>query len=202
MGWWSDFKEDVERYRALDQGSAWKLILTEQGLWALFQYRMEAAVFHSDISSFVKMPLRMILMIWHKLIEIFTGISLPCTAQIGPGVHLPHCGSRILHSAAKIGAHCSISQGVTIGVSGRGERRGVPVVGDRVYFGVNAVVVGKITVGNDVVVGANSLVNRDVSPGSTVLGVPACVINKKGSSDYVALKNGSYSLHDYVPSET
>src|SRR5690606_2511217 len=99
-----------------------------------------------------------------------------------------------------IGADCCISQGVTIGVSGRGEMRGVPVVGNRVYFGVNAVVVGKIYVGDDVLIGANSLVNRDVPEHCTVLGVPAVITSEKGSEGY--LVNTSVSQPPIRSAET
>lgn len=185
MNWLSDFRKDVACYTDLNGGSGWKQILTEQGLWASLQYRIEAAVYSSHLPAFLKFPLRVVLTIWHKCIEMMTGISLPCTAKIGPGLHLPHCGNRVVNASANIGAHCCICQGVTIGVSGRGQQRGTPVVGDRVYFGVNAVVVGKIQVGDDVVIGANSLVNRDVMSHCTVLGVPAVIVSRRGSEEYL-----------------
>jgi serine O-acetyltransferase len=92
---------------------------------------------------------------------------------------------RVVNGRAVIGADCCICQGVTVGVSGRGEKRGVPVIGDGVYFGVNAVVVGKISVGDDVLIAANSLVNRDVPSHCTVLGVPAAIVSEKGSEEYL-----------------
>ncbi|MDB6121294.1 MAG: serine acetyltransferase [Pedosphaera sp.] len=165
-------------------------MLTEQGLWVLLQYRIEAAVYRSSIPKIIKVPLRILLTVWHKAVEVATGISLPCTARIGPGLHLPHCGSRIVNAAAVIGADCCLSQGVTIGASGGGSRRGVPVIGDRVYIGVNAVVAGKISVGNDACIGANSLVNRDIPPHCTALGVPAVPINELGSEDYITVTVG------------
>lgn len=186
MSWRSDFSRDVAKYRRLNGGSALKQVLTEQGLWALFEYRISAAVYRSQLPTFIKWPLRLVLTLWHKMIEITTGICLPCTVVAGPGLHLPHTGLRVLNSGVVLGADCCVSQGVTIGVSGRGEKRGVPRIGDRVYFGVNAVVVGKIVVGDDVMIGANSLVNRDVPAHCTVAGVPANVVSQKGSEDYLA----------------
>lgn len=185
MKWLSDYQRDIDKYVALDGGSAWKCILSEQGLWALMQYRIDHAVYHSAMSPVLKFPLRLVLMLWRKLIEIATGISLPCTARIGPGLHLPHCGMRVVNARSVIGSDCCITQGVTVGISGRGEMRGVPVIGDRVYCGVNSVIVGKIFVGDDVLIGANSLVNRDVPPHCTVLGVPATVVSEKGSEEYL-----------------
>jgi serine O-acetyltransferase len=124
--------------------------------------------------------------IWQKIIEITTGISIPYTVTIGAGLYIGHYGTIILHPATRMGENCNISQGVTVGVSGRGEKRGVPVIGNRVYIGTNAVIVGKIVIGDDVVIGANSLVNRDVPSHCTVLGVPAVIVSQKGSSDYIS----------------
>ena len=80
---------------------------------------------------------------------------------------------------------CNLSQGVTIGIGGRGERRGVPRVGDRVYFGPGAKVFGPIVVGDDVAIGANSVVNRDVPPRAVAVGVPFRVVSLEGSFDLV-----------------
>jgi serine O-acetyltransferase len=142
MSWLSDFTCDLARNSQGGAKGALKALLLEPGVWALLQYRVEAAVYRSAMPPLLKAPLRAMLTASHKGIEVLTGVSLPCTTQIGPGLHLPHCGFRIAHSAAVIGANCCISQGVTIGISGRGQWRGVPVIGDRGDIGANAVVVG------------------------------------------------------------
>jgi serine O-acetyltransferase len=191
MSWLSDFRCDLRKYSLLNDGAWWKQLLLEQGLWALLEYRIEAALQRSHLPGMIKNPLRVLMLPWRKLVEITTGITLPCTAVIGPGLHLPHCGFRAVNAAAIIGADCCISQGVTIGVSGGGERRGVPVIGDRVYLGANSVVAGKIVVGSDVCIGANSLVIRNVSPHCTVQGVPAVTISNSGSEDYITITTGS-----------
>jgi serine O-acetyltransferase len=122
---------------------------------------------------------------WQKCIEITTGISLPYAAQIGPGLYIGHFGGIIVNHETVIGANCNLSQGVTIGVSGYGSRRGIPVIGDRVYICANAVVAGRITVGHDVVIGGNSLVTDDVPNHVTVVGVPAVVVSQHGSEPYI-----------------
>lgn len=163
----------------------WKCVLSEPGAWAVLQFRLEGAVHRGRLPSIVRKPLRLALMVWHRLVEVSTGISIPSTVEIGPGLHLPHAGTIVLHGRTVVGSDCCITQGVTIGISGSGDRRGVPRLGDRVYIGANAVIVGNIRVGNDVVIGANSLVNRDVPDHCTVLGVPATVVSQRGSEDYL-----------------
>src|SRR5262245_40398905 len=76
------------------------------------------------------------------------GISIPCTTQIGPGLFIGHFGGIVVNEDAVIGSNCNLSQGVTIGQSNRGERAGTPTLGDNVYVGPNAAIIGDIQVGN------------------------------------------------------
>lgn len=77
-----------------------------------------------------------------------------------------------------IGKNVNIHKGVTIGQENRGSRKGVPTVGDDVWFGINSTVVGKITIGDDVLMAPNTYVNCDVPSHSVVFGNP-CIIKPK-----------------------
>jgi serine O-acetyltransferase len=116
-----------------------------------------------------------------KFVEILTGISLHYKAEVGPGLYLGHFGPLYLSYDARIGAGCNIMHGVTVGVAGRGSRRGVPRIGDRVYIGVYAVVAGDITIGDEAVIGPNAVVTSDVPARTTVVGNPAQVIPGRGT---------------------
>ena len=72
-----------------------------------------------------------------------------------------------------MGDNINIATGVTIGQTNRGERKGTPTIGDRVWIGTNAVVVGKIEIGDDVLIAPNEYVNFDVPSHSIVVGNPA-----------------------------
>ncbi|CAM2838051.1 serine O-acetyltransferase [Flavobacterium succinicans] len=161
------------------------IVFFTQGFWAVFQYRLA----HFCYCNIKWQPFRflflMLFLIWQKVVEITTGISIPASAKIGHSFYIGHFGGIIINSKAVIGDNCNISQGVTIGVSGRGERRGTPVIGDKVYIGANSVVSGHITIGNEVLIGACSLVNQSFSDCSVVLGVPAIIISQKGSKGYI-----------------
>ena len=63
------------------------------------------------------------------------GIELPRGTKVGEGLYIGHFGGIIISGGAVIGRNCNISQGVTIGVAGRGEKRGIPIIGDGVYIG-------------------------------------------------------------------
>lgn len=185
MSWLGDFHRDVGRYAEYG-GRPLVQLLSQQGLWALFQYRAASALHRSALPRWIKRPLLVAAVVWQKGVEIVTGISLPYSATLGPGLYIGHFGPIVVNGGAVMGERCNLSQGVTIGVSGRGERRGVPVIGSRVYIGANAVVAGRIRVGDDAVVGANSLVTTDVPPHTTVVGVPARVVSDAGSAEYLS----------------
>ena len=181
----NNFKTDLKKYKTYSGKNALVLCLTQQGLWALFVYRISHAIYSSKTPKLIKRLLLLFSVIAQKFIEIITGISIPYSAQIGKSFYIGHFGGIIINANAIIGDNCNISQGVTIGVSGVLENRGVPTIGDHVYIGANAVVAGNIRVGNNSVIGANSLVNKNVEPHTTVLGVPAIVISKNSSDLYI-----------------
>ena len=175
---------DYRKYRKYGSNFLVIFFLT-QGFWALFQYRI-AHFFHSKIRI---QPFRFLFMsiiyIWQKGIEIITGISIPASVKIGHSFYIAHFGGIILNSNSMIGDNCNISQGVTIGVSGLEESRGVPIVGNNVYIGANAVLAGKIVISDNVLIGACSFVNTDIIQNAVVLGVPAVLISEKSSKGYI-----------------
>jgi serine O-acetyltransferase len=186
MTWLQLYRSDIARYEQYRPSvSLLNLLFTNQGLWALLEHRIASGVYNAALPPIIKRPCLYALEIWQKAVEILTGISISCRACIGPGFYIGHFGHIFIGKDAIIGAHCSISHGVTIGESGRGTQRGTPRVGDRVLIGANAVLAGKLSVGDDAVVGPNSLVIYDVSESSVVMGVPAKCFSKAGSRDMV-----------------
>lgn len=103
--------------------SSLAVMVLNQGLWALWQYQLAHGLYRSRCLSSLKRPLLGLCVLWQKLIEVLTGIELPYRARIAPGLYLGHFGNIIVHPDAVIGPGCNFSQGVTIGVSGRGVRR-------------------------------------------------------------------------------
>jgi serine O-acetyltransferase len=106
--------------------------------------------------------------LFSRLVQVLWGIELPRDAKIGPGLYIGHFGGITVSSEAVIGANCNISQNITIGLSGKGERRGVPVIGNDVYIAPGARLFGRIRIGDNAVIGANAVVYRDV-PGNAVV---------------------------------
>ncbi len=111
-----------------------------------------------------------------------TQIQIPGSTKIGPGFYIGHCGRIIINPDAVLGKNVNIATGVTIGQENRGKRKGCPTIGDRVWIGTNAVLVGNINIGSDVLIAPLSYVNFDVPDHSIVLGNPARIISRENAT--------------------
>jgi serine O-acetyltransferase len=178
-------RSDIYLYVFLHKKNWLILFLTKQGLWAILQYRVSHWVNSKIQFPGIRQILKIFCSIWQKLIEIVAGIELPSPCEIGKGLYIPHAGGIVLHPNVKIGDYCTLSQDVTIGEGGRGEKKGTPKLGDRVYIAPGARIFGPITIGNDVAIGANAVVTKDLPDNAVAVGIPAKIISYQGSQDFV-----------------
>lgn len=109
------------------------------------------------------------------------GLEIPYLCRIGKGLYLGHAYNITINQDVVIGDNCNIHKGVTIGQENRGKRKGCPTIGNRVYIGINAVISGKIIIGDDVLIGPNCHVNCDVPSHSLVFGNP-CIIKHRDNA--------------------
>lgn len=130
-------------------------------------------------------PLYIIVLVLYKRSCIRYGIDLKYLTVIGKGFYIGHYGNIIISEQAVIGDNVNISHGVTIGRSNRGKNKGFPTIGDRVYIGPGAKIIGKITIGDNVTIGANCVVTRDVPENAVVVGIPGRIISQKGALGYI-----------------
>lgn len=130
-------------------------------------------------------PLRSVLLLYYKKLKVKYGFQIPPMTSIGAGFVINHFGNIVINQGVVIGNNCSISQGVTLGKIDRGSKKGNPIIGDKVFIGANAVVVGKIVIGNDVMIAPLSFVNFDVPDNAVVAGNPAQIVNYNTSSGYI-----------------
>lgn len=118
--------------------------------------------------------------------QIKYGYQIYPETQIGEGLYLGHWGALVINPKAKIGKNCNIAQGVTIGQQNRGKNEGYPEIGDEVWIGPNAVIVGGIKIGNNVLIAPNAYVNFDVPSDSVVVGNPATFTqNENATKGYI-----------------
>ena len=118
--------------------------------------------------------------------QLIYGINIPLKAKIGEGLYIGHPGTIRFNINARMGKNCNLTHNVTIGIANRGRLKGVPTIGDKVWIGTGAVIVGNIKIGSNVLIAPNSFVNFDVPDCSLVIGNPG-TIHKNGNptEDYI-----------------
>ena len=162
----------VDRQRTLQSGG-WNRsaflenlrILMALTTWAVISYRYSHWVMKKLRVPIERQLFMLSAILLQRWTELWTGVYIHREAEIGPGllVHTPYA---ICVGPTKIGRNCTVGSGVVITGGSRG-------VGDDVYFGPGAKLIGNAKIGNNVVIVANSLVLTDVPDNTTVVGVPA-----------------------------
>ena len=114
------------------------------------------------------------------------GFQISDKTKIGSGLYIGHFGTIVITHNAVIGKNCNINVGVVIGQTSRGLLKGPPEIGDCVWVGSNSVIVGKIKVGNNVLIAPGAFVNFDVPENSIVIGNPGRIIQRDDATrDYI-----------------
>jgi serine O-acetyltransferase len=162
-------RADLERARVINGlppgwVSRWIKAPLNPGVVAVLAYRYAAWVRGVRLPV-VRQLLRLSAMLIRGSIEVVTGVEISPRAEIGPGL-VVHTTHGVFIAETRIGRNCVVQHGVAI-------THGVRSVGDNVYFGPGAKVIGRAAIGNNVRVVANSVVMTDVGDGLTVVGVPA-----------------------------
>jgi len=141
------------------------------------------------------------------------GFEIPLNV-FGPGLRIVHYGTIIVNSKARVGANCElhnlvhIAQNLHIAQKGA-ESDQAPTIGDNVFIGPGARVLGDITIADGIVIGANSVVTKSFfEPHITIAGAPARKISDRGTEvqwgagdgediiSYLAAHRGQFSKHD------
>jgi serine O-acetyltransferase len=167
-------KEDLRAVFDRDPAAtSWfEVVLTYAGFHAVVAYRVS----HWLKTHHVPFLPRFI----SQAARILTGIEIHPSATIGSGFFIDHGMGVVIGETAEIGDYVTLFQGVTLGGTGKERGKRHPTLGSHVVVGAGAKILGGITVGDNVKVGANSVVLKNVSANSTVIGVPARVIKTQG----------------------
>lgn len=150
-----------------------------QGFWAMAVYRF-GRWRYSIRPALIRKPLSFIYKVLFKTIQIVTGIEMPCEVRVGKNFVIDHFGGIVVSGFSRFGDNCRIRTGVVIGLARVGDPC-APVFGDNVDIGAGAKVLGRITIGDNVLIGANSVVTRDVPSNSIAVGVPAVVKRRRAA---------------------
>ncbi|MFK5949580.1 MAG: DapH/DapD/GlmU-related protein [Methylococcales bacterium] len=145
-------------------------LLTTHGLHIMLLFRLSKIIYSIKIPVLSHILKILFQLIWF-LTTTFYGIWIDLSSDIGRGFYIGHFGGIIIRG--NFGDYCSIGQGVTVGSKGAGKSDGWPIIGDNVYIGAGAKIIGSIKLGDGVIVGANAVVLEDVPKASLAVGIPA-----------------------------
>jgi len=149
-------------HRRLEPG--WRVFIRRETK-AIMQYRFSHWV-HTLHVPLIRQILMILALFWQRWNQIMlSGVLIAPDAEIGPGMVL-HTAYGLQISPVRIGSGCTFNSDVLIGT-------GVKSIGDNCYFGPGCKVIGEWTIGNNVLVVANSVVLTDVPDNTTIMGVPA-----------------------------
>lgn len=166
----ADLKAPLERDPA---ARGWlDVVLSYPGFHAITAHRFIHPLYQAGIP---------ILPRWlSQVVRFLTGIEIHPGAQIGKAVFIDHGMGVVIGETSQVGDGCTIYQGVTLGGTSLSHGKRHPTLGKNVTVGVNAAVLGAITIGDNSKVGGGSVVVKDVPPNSTVVGVPARLVMQDG----------------------
>jgi serine O-acetyltransferase len=155
-----EIRDDYVRHgRSLRNRAVWALAVYRYGVWSLGVRSRPLRALAGGVYALL-----------YVLSEIVTGVTLDRKVQVGEGLHIIHAATIFIHPDVKIGDRLGIMHNVTIGTNMGAD---VPVIGNDVFIGCGASILGRVRVGDGARIGANSLVISDVPAGAFAVGVPA-----------------------------
>lgn len=169
----SRFGEDMAKYR--ERGYTGKGLWLNPAVWSIACYRLGHWVNVGKPNALLRLPLKLVSFVFTLFCVVFMEMDIDPQADIGGGLYIGHIGGVHINPGAVLGRNCDLAHRVTIGASAMG-RKGLPVLGDDVYVGTGATLVGKIKVGRGAKIAANTLVMTNVPDGATVMGVPGRIV--------------------------
>ncbi|MDB5087306.1 MAG: Galactoside O-acetyltransferase [Mucilaginibacter sp.] len=144
----------------------------------LFMFRLVMVFNRYTIAKIIFFPY---FMLYRFFVEWHLGIELPRKLTIGKGLSLYHGQALVVNKGTIIGENCTLRNGTTIGHKklADGSFSNCPRIGNNVDIGANVCIIGGVTIGDNVIIGAGSVVTKDVPADCVVVGNPARVLEKK-----------------------
>ena len=166
------WRQDLARYPR-------SALITEPATWAVSVFRF--GQWASSLPRPLSWVTGAVYAVLYSVVRLVTGVDIPRSVQAGPGLLIYHFGGINFSPDVRLGARCTLRQGVTIGLleaTGRSPR-----IGDDVFIGAYAQILGPISVGDGAKIGAMSVVLKNVPPGATAVGIPARIVGARATAD-------------------
>ena len=191
----AQMKKDIDAIMLRDPAAKTRLeaALCYPGLHAIWLHRI---AHHFYLKGWVVIP-----RLLNTFSRFLTGIDIHPGAKLGPGLFIDHGMGLVIGETAELGSNVTLYQGVTLGGTGKEKGKRHPTIGNNVVVSSGAKVLGSFKVGDNSKIGSGSVVLKEVSPNSVVVGVPGRVVTRNGVR--IASNNDAESMidlnHDKLP---
>jgi serine O-acetyltransferase len=164
----ADLRKKAEVYDLPDTtGTRVRMLLNDGSL---------AQVLFRSMSFCQRHRLKILAAVLYRLNAFLTGATIGRNADLGPGFVILHSIGVVINTNVRAGRDLVLYHGVTLGA----EHGRAPVLGDNVYIGAGAKIIGGVRIGSNVRIGANAVVTKDLPDNATAIGIPARVIRLNG----------------------
>jgi serine O-acetyltransferase len=161
-----------------------------RGLEPFLYPGLHAIIIHRYISHpLYRLKLRFLSRLFSQIARFLTGIEIHPGTRIAKGLFIDHGMGVVIGETAEIGKNCIMFHGVSLGGTGKHKGKRHPTIGNNVFIGTHATLLGPIKVGSNVKIGAETvIINHDVPPNCTVIGAPGRIVKKEGKKADLSLK--------------
>lgn len=184
--------EDVRAIYRNDPAARNIEFLLYPGFHAIFMHRFIHVLYNLGVPFFPRL--------FSEINRFFTGVEIHPGATIGKGFFIDHGAGVVVGETARIGDQCVLFHNVTLGGTGKHQGKRHPTLGDNVVIGTGAILLGPMTVGNNVRIGANTfLYMADIPDDCTVVGTPGVIVRRDGQKVHLKpqpTKDPDEPVHD------
>ena len=169
-------QEDIQAVKRNDPAAhGWlEIVLCHPPLHAILVHRMAHWIY-------TRLGLRLLARLLAVANRFWTGVEIHPGARLGRGFFIDHGAGVVIGESAVVGDYCVMFHNVSLGGTGKYNGQRHPIVGNHVFIGTNAILLGPIRVGDHAKIGANAFViNHDVPAHATVVGTPARIVKLRG----------------------
>ncbi|GBR76431.1 serine O-acetyltransferase [Candidatus Termititenax persephonae] len=162
------FIDEIKSALKYDPACRWWEVWLYHGLWVVWIHKFLHVLYVCRVPIIPRLI--------SQLTRFLTGIEIHPGAKIGRGVFIDHGSGVVIGETAEVGDNCLIYHGVTLGGTSTKRVKRHPTVGANTIIGCGAKIIGKVRIGSNCKIGANTTILKDVPDNSTVVGMPGRVI--------------------------
>jgi serine O-acetyltransferase len=170
------FQSIIEDVRAINRNDP-----AARNIEFLLYPGFHAILIHRFVCVLHKLGIPLFPRLFSQISRLLTGIEIHPGAAIGSGLFIDHGAGVVIGETAEIGHNCVLFHNVTLGGTGKHAGKRHPTLGNNVFVGTGATILGPVIIGDNVRIGANTFIYMvDIPDNCTVVGTPAVIVRRDG----------------------